>query len=185
MWTGDCAFQAPLSATGTIPTPKLPRTLSRQEVLSEVFPEPLVLQISLGSAPVWGHEWKGNSRLNCLWRVGRKALWGPPPTPHPSTPLPTCHLAASPCARGQEGRSVAVQLSLCCHSASGTHGHAQACRACGGLHKHWWLMSHVCTQGAGKEPPTLKPPLTAKTSPPPAHISTGERISSWECLLDR
>lgn len=77
------------------PGPKLPPPLSRQEVLSCIFPESLVLQISLGSEPECVAK-SGRVRLHCLWRVERKALWGPPPTHTPEPPPHPCHVALSP-----------------------------------------------------------------------------------------
>lgn len=72
------------------PYPKLLRTLSRKEVLSGVFPESLLLQISLGSKPEWGQECEGDSWANCLWRVVKEAFGDHTPSSyHPAPRNPT------------------------------------------------------------------------------------------------
>lgn len=84
---------------------------------------------------------------------------------------------------------MAICLSLCCHTLP--MGHTVTHKPVepgggGGLNKCWWLMPHVCTQGAGRGPPALKLPLATNTSPSPSAVSSApERISSWEYLLDR
>lgn len=81
--------------------PSVPQAASysfQQEVLSEVFPESLLLQIIPGLAPEWGQEWKGDTQATPSlegWEEGIMGISTPLLTT-PST-LPSHDLNTQPC----------------------------------------------------------------------------------------